>query len=77
MESILTKFMSKQSRLLLILICMLFFISISCVSAADNTISMENNTRNHIDAGFDVLQNDIKNLNPGDVYNIDKDYTFN
>ena len=76
MESILTKFMSNQSRLL-ILICMLFFISISCVSAADNTISMENNTNDHINAGFDVLQNDINNLNPGDVYNIDKDYTFN
>ena len=76
MESILTKFMSNQSRLL-ILICMLFFISISCVSAADNTLSMENNTNDHINAGFDVLQNDINNLNPGDVYNIDKDYTFN
>ena len=76
MGSILTKFMSNQSRLL-ILICVLFFISISCVSAADNTLSMENNTNDHINAGFDVLQNDINNLNPGDVYNIDKDYTFN
>ena len=55
MKSILTKFMSNQSRLLLILVCVLFFISMSCVSAADNTLSMENNTNDHIGAGFDVF----------------------
>ena len=31
----------------------------------------------NVSGDFDELNNDIQNLCPGDVYNIDKDYTFN
>ena len=64
------------------MLIMIVFISISCVSANDNT----NETVNHesditIDNAsatgtFDDLNKDIQNLKPGDVYNVTQDYVF-
>ena len=57
----------------MVCIFMFFLICLSCVSAQDiNT----NNTLNS-DDGFEDLDDEIKNLTPGDVYSLDKDYDLN
>ena len=64
------------------LILIIAFISISCASASDNTNITANSGSdipiNDISTpgNFDNLQNDIANLNPGDIYNINQDYIF-
>lgn len=56
---------------------------ISCASAgdADNSnfydLSTSNMTNIHGYGSFDELNSDIQNLKPGDIYNIQKDYTYN
>uniref|UniRef100_UPI00389042A9 hypothetical protein n=1 Tax=Methanobrevibacter sp. TaxID=66852 RepID=UPI00389042A9 len=70
----------RKRHILIILI--IAFISISCASASDNTNITANSGSdipiNDISTpgNFDDLQNDIANLNPGDIYNINQDYIF-
>ena len=58
------------------------FISISCVSASED-IHISTNTTSDISidnpsspGDFNDLKDDIENLNPGDIYNINQDYIF-
>ena len=69
-------------RKLCFLLVIVVFMSISCVSASDNSnatsdlgsdISVDDIS---VPGSFDELNNNIKNLNSGDVYNLTQDYVF-
>lgn len=56
---------------------------ISCVSAGDTNnsnshdLSKSNLTNIYGYGSFDELNSDIQNLEPGDIYDMQKDYTYN
>ncbi|WP_407415821.1 hypothetical protein [Methanobrevibacter sp.] len=72
----------KIRKLYLLGIILIIFISISCVSASDNTNTTQNMGSDisidniSIPGTYDDLNTDIQNLHSGDVYNITKDYKF-
>ena len=66
-----------KNKFILILICALVFISISSVCASEENVTVESDSNPSIEGNsFEDLKNDISNINPGDVYNMDRDYTF-
>ena len=78
--------MNKLKHLFLISVLLFIFIGMSCVSAGNMDSALLNNqtppndhspTENITVIGsYEDLNNDIQNLQPGDTYNIDKDYYF-
>ena len=69
-----------KNKFLFVLMCLLFFISMSCVCAGDNVnvTAVDNSVDVPVcnAASFDDLENDVRNLNPGDIYNVTQDYVF-
>lgn len=72
--------MFKRNSFVLIMACALILISISSVCASDDFTNASHN-QSSVDVlsqigSFDDLEKDIGNLNPGDVYNVSRDYAF-
>ena len=83
--------MKIKRPMLLIIITICFFMTVSCICAEDNLnetfadtsdeFSPETHNINSLyginDSGtFDELDSDIQNLNPGDIYELNRDYCF-
>ena len=67
-------------RLILLIICICVFMSISCVCASDNVSDVDglNAYWDDVDfnGSFDDLQQDINGLSSGDTYNLDGNYCY-
>ena len=71
--------MSFKNQFILIIFCLLVFISMSsvCASDSDNITINDNREFPVCDIGsFDELNTDIQNLHPGDIYEVNKNYYF-
>ena len=77
----------KLKSIMVAVIALSIFLSISCVCASDienattDTSTFDNTTQLNeyqpVPGSFEDLNHDIQNLHPGDTYNIDRDYYFN